>query len=164
MVLNKKQERFCEEYLMDLNAAQAAVRAGYTAGSAKNTGYRILKKPEARERISRLMGERSERTCVGADTVLEELCKVAFTNLDDIVDFGSGAVKEGAAREGLAAVSSVKVKTTAGRDGTSNSEHEVKVYDKMKALELVGRHLGMWGPGGEAVAGLRVVVNYEDGA
>ena len=60
--MTKKQKRFCEEYLIDLNATQAAIRAGYSPETAYSIGQENLKKPELHTRISRAMAERSKRT------------------------------------------------------------------------------------------------------
>ena len=68
--LTKKNEVFCDEYLIDLNATQAAIRAGYSVESAGSIGSELLKKPEIRARIDRAMAERSKRTGINADRVL----------------------------------------------------------------------------------------------
>ncbi len=78
--LEPKQKRFCEEYLVDLNATQAAIRAKYTKRSAYSTGYENLQKQEIQKYINNLMLWRSLRTQVTADRVLEELAKIAFAN------------------------------------------------------------------------------------
>ena len=78
--LNTKQKKFCEEILVDDNATQAAIRAGYPKRSASSMGYENLKKPEIRTYISELVKARKQRTQVTADRVLEELAKIAFAN------------------------------------------------------------------------------------
>ena len=75
--LTKKNEVFCDEYLIDLNERpQAAIRAGYSVESAGSIGSELLKKPEIRARIDRAMAERSKRTGINADRVLLELGKL----------------------------------------------------------------------------------------
>lgn len=138
--MTKKQKRFVEEYLIDLNATQAAIRAGYSPDTAYSIGNENLKKPEIKTRIDKAMAERSKRTGVNADRVVMELAKIAFVNADDVIDFKTATVKEGALPEDLAAIQSVKVKTF-GEDGL---EREIKMADKIKTLELLGRHLGMF--------------------
>ena len=78
--LNSKQKRFCEEYLIDLNATQAAIRAKYAKKSAYSTGYENLKKEKIQSYINNLMLWRSLRTQVAADRVLEELAKIALAD------------------------------------------------------------------------------------
>lgn len=138
--MTKKQKRFCEEYLIDLNATQAAIRAGYSPDTAKAIGCENLTKPDIRAHIDRAMAERSRRTGVNADRVVQELAKIAFVNATDVIDPKTATVKEDALPEDTAAIQSVKVKTF-GEDGL---EREIKMADKLKALEMLGRHLGMF--------------------
>ncbi|MFQ8729074.1 MAG: terminase small subunit [Enterocloster bolteae] len=138
--MTKKQKRFCEEYLIDLNATQAAIRAGYSPDTAKAIGCENLTKPDIRAHIDRAMAERSRRTGVNADRVIQELAKIAFVNATDVIDPKTATVKENALPEDMAAIQSVKVKTF-GEDGL---EREIKMADKLKALEMLGRHLGMF--------------------
>ena len=138
--MTKKQKRFAEEYLIDLNATQAAIRAGYSPDTAKEIGCENLTKPNIRACIDREMAERSKRTGVNADRVVMELAKVAFVNAVDVIDPKTATVKEDAPSEDTAAIQSVKVKTF-GDDGL---EREIKMADKLKALELLGKHMGMF--------------------
>lgn len=99
MKLTEKQKRFCEEYLVDLNATQAAIRAGYKNA---DIGRRLVTKSHVLEFISELRQRQSERTGITADTVLKELEKIALT------------------------------------------ETEISGKEKIKALELLGKHLGLF--------------------
>lgn len=138
--MTQKQKRFIEEYLIDLNATQAAIRAGYSPDTAKSIGSENLTKPDIQARIARAMAERSRRTGVNADRVVMELAKIAFVNANDVIDPDTATVRADALPEDTAAIQSVKVKTF-GEDGL---EREIKMADKLKALELLGRHLGMF--------------------
>ena len=138
--MTQKQKRFIEEYLIDLNATQAAIRAGYSPDTAKSIGSENLTKPDIQARIAKAMAERSRRTGVNADRVVMELAKIAFANIGDVADLKTGEIKKEVLTEDTAAIQSVKVKTF-GEDGL---EREIKMADKLKALELLGRHLGMF--------------------
>lgn len=138
--MTQKQKRFIEEYLIDLNATQAAIRAGYSPDTAQQTGSENLSKPVIRAQIDRAMAERSKRTGVNAERVVQELAKIAFVNAAEVIDPKTATVKEDALPEDTAAIQSVKVKTF-GEDGL---EREIKMADKLKALELLGKHLGMF--------------------
>ena len=138
--MTQKQKRFIEEYLIDLNATQAAIRAGYSPDTARQTGSENLSKPVIRAQIDRAMAERSKRTGVNAERVVQELAKIAFVNAAEVIDPKTATVKEDALPEDTAAIQSVKVKTF-GEDGL---EREIKMADKLKALELLGKHLGMF--------------------
>lgn len=141
--MTKKQKKFVEEYLIDLNATQAAIRAGYSPDAAGSIGSENLKKPEIRVRIEKAMAERSKRTGINQDRIIEELAKIALLNPKNLINFEEATVKEEATEEDLAAISSIRVKCFPTKDG-EGIEREVKMYDKAKALELLGRHLGMF--------------------
>lgn len=141
--MTKKQKRFIEEYLVDLNATQAAIRAGYSPDTAGSIGSENLKKPEIRARIEKAIAERSKRTGINQDRIVMELAKIALLNPKGLVNFDEATIKEDAADEDVAAVASVRVKRFPTKDG-EGVEREVKMYDKTKALELLGRHLGMF--------------------
>ena len=108
MALNEKKNRFVEEYPVDLNATQAAIRAGYSKKTAYSIGQRLLKDVEIQEAIQKAMKDRSERTGITQDKVVEELGKVAFAEAHDYTDA------------------------------------DLKYGNKLKALELLGKHLGMF--------------------
>ena len=137
--MTKKQKRFIEEYLIDLNATQAAIRAGYSPDTAEQIGYQLLQKTSVSVEVSKAMAERSKRTGISQDRILLELAKMAFVEMTDVVDPETGKIKENASDDDLSCIQSVKVKP--GNDGV---EREVKLCDKKAALELLGRHLGMF--------------------
>ncbi|WP_283608561.1 terminase small subunit [Faecalispora anaeroviscerum] len=141
--MTEKQKRFCEEYLIDLNASQAAIRAGYSARSAHSIATENMQKPAVRARIDEALATRSKRTGVNADRVVRELARVAFVNPTDVIDMESATLKDDATEDDTAAVASVKVKTIPTADG-QGMEREIKMADKLKALELLGKHLGMF--------------------
>ena len=139
--LNPKQQRFVEEYLIDLNATQAAIRAGYSPKTATAIASENLSKPSISAAIACAMAERSKRTGITQDRILEELAKVAFIKLTDIVD-DTGKIKAGATDEDRACIESIKYKRT-DTDTRYSEEREVKASSKLKAIELLMRHTGM---------------------
>lgn len=156
--LTEKQKRFCEEYLIDLNATQAAIRAGYSPDTSEAIGSENLRKPQLRARIDAAIAERSKRTGVTADRVVRELAKLAFVNATDVIDTQHGTVLENASREDTACISAVKVKV--GEDFT---EREIRLCDKTKALELLGKHLGMFSDNVKLSAEARVTIIDDTG-
>lgn len=140
--LTVKQRMFVEEYLIDLNATQAAIRAGYSAKTADQQGSRMLANVKVQQAIAERMAERSKRTGVNQDRVVLELSKIAFLKMTDVVD-RNGAIKQDASEDDLACIESIKYKESDNEYGGS-VEREVKVASKLKALELLGKHLGMW--------------------
>ena len=160
--LTEKQQRFVDEYLIDLNATQAAIRAGYSAKTACEQGARLLANVKVQGTIAEHMAERSKRTGVNQDRIVRELAKIAFVNLTDIVD-EEGRIRSNATDEDLSCLESIKYKESSSDTGDS-VEREVKIASKLKALELLGKHVGMWNDklNVEMDAELNIHVDYGD--
>lgn len=148
--LTDKQKRFCEEYLIDLNATQAAIRAGYSQKTAFSIGVENLKKPLVQEYLQKLMDERSQRTEITADRVLQELAAIAFSDRTAIAQIEDGGIVTFTPTDQL----DKDAKKTIS--GIENGKYGTKVttYDKVKALELIGKHLGMFTSGADNSAAL----------
>lgn len=141
--IDQKAVTFCGGNLIDLNATQAAVRAGYSPKTANEQGSQNLAKLSIQAAIDRAMAERSRRTRINQDRVIDELARIALVNPADVVDADSAAVKTDASREDTACIAGVKIRTLVTKDGLV-VEREVKFYDKVRALELLGKHLGLF--------------------
>ena len=139
--MTAKQQRFVEEYLIDLNATQAAIRAGYSVKNADKIGSQLLGKTRVSEAVSRAKADRSRRTGINADRVLQELAKIGFVNIADLTDFLQGTDR--GKRHDTAAVQSLKVKTIPTEEGEI-VEREIRLNDKLKALELLGKHVDLF--------------------
>lgn len=137
--MTKKQKRFVEEYLIDLNATQAAIRAGYSPHTAKDIGCENLAKPNIAAAISQAMAERSRRTGINQDRVLQELARIGFAKITDVVDPETAKIKTDASDDDLACIQSIKIKPN-----EFGTEREVKLYDKKSALVDLGKHLGLF--------------------
>lgn len=156
--LTAKQQRFCDEYLIDLNATQAAIRAGYSPKTACEQASRLLANVKVQEVIAVKMAIRSKRTGINQDRVLMEIAKMAFVNIDDVIDLNTAQVKETATKEDLACIQSVKIKPT-----EYGTEREVRMCDKKSNLELLGRHLGMFKDKVEVEADMDLNINIDYG-
>ena len=141
--LTPKQRLFVQEYLIDLNATQAALRAGYSVNNSHKIGSQLLDNPRIKQAIELAMYERELRTKVTQDRVIQELAKIAFINPTDVVDSYDASLHNGAAREDTAAISSIRVKRLPTREGFG-VEREIKLHDKIRALELLGKHLRLF--------------------
>ena len=137
--MTKKQKRFAEEYLIDLNATQAAIRAGYSPHTAKDIGCENLAKPNIAAAISQAMAERSRRTGINQDRVLQELARIGFAKITDVVDPETAEIRTDASDDDLACIQSIKIKPN-----EFGTEREVKLYDKKAALVDLGKHLGLF--------------------
>lgn len=158
--MTNKQKRFVEEYLIDFNATQSAIRAGYSVNSADKIGPELLGKTSIKRAINKALAERSRRTGITQDRVIQELARVAFVNFNDVVD-ENGEIKSDASADDLACVESYKVENGDSINGRS-SKREVKLVSKLKALELLGKHLGMFSDKFDVNMNLPVIISGED--
>lgn len=145
MALNDKQQRFVDEYLKDLNATQAAIRAGYSANRADSMGYENLRKPEIADAIAESMKARSARTGITQDRVLQELARIAFFDPRKMFH-GDGSPKaiHELDDDTAAAVSGLDVVNIGNSDVGIGQVLKYKVADKGAALANAMRHLGMF--------------------
>jgi phage terminase small subunit len=144
--LTAKQARFVEEYMIDLNAKQAAIRAGYSPKTAAAIAEKLLKKPQVAKAIKAAMDERSERTAITAERVLDELARVAFADLSKAFrEDGTLKALHEMDRDTRRAIVSLEVTALHGEEGVKiGTLSKIKLGDKLRALELLGRHLGMF--------------------
>lgn len=159
--MTEKQKRFVEEYLIDLNATQAAIRAGYSPKTAEQAASRMLSFVKVQEAIEKALAERSRRTGINQDRVVQELAKIAFVKITDIVNDDCEIIPD-ADEADLAAIESIKVKTIPTKSGEAGVEREVKLSSKLKALELLGKHLGMWNDKLDVNMNIPVIFEGED--
>ena len=149
MALTPKQAAFCREYLIDLNATQAAIRAGYSAKNADQVAARLVGKSQVAAEIARLQTEREKRTEVRADQVLKELANLAFGDWRGLFRADGSLKPVGEmTRDEAAMLSSVEVFEEFSGFGEERElvghVRKIRRWDKLRALELVGKHLGMF--------------------
>lgn len=141
--LTEKQRRFVEEYMIDLNATQAAIRAGYSEDSAGQIGHDNLKKHEIQEALAGARKEQSERTMVTADMVILELARLGFSNMGNYAHWNESGVElkdsSTLTDDALRCVSEVSQTVTA-EGGTV----KFKLHDKKGALDSLGKHFGIF--------------------
>ena len=137
--MNERQKRFVEEYLKDLNATQAALRAGYSPKSAKQWAGHLLRRPEIAEAVQEAIRKRSERTELSQDRVVRELAAIAFADAEDYQQVEGDAL----ALRDLTQIGREQRRAIQGyRRGRFGPE--IQLCDRMRALELLGKHLGMF--------------------
>ena len=161
--ITQKQMRFVDEYLIDLNATQAAIRAGYGSGDPARYAVELLNKPHVRAYLEKRQRALEKRTEVTQDKVIDELAKIAFANASDFAAvmrdengrmYVSVRPTEDLSEEQRAAISCIR-RTQTGI--------EVRQHDKIKALELLGRHLGMFDDHRDSAVPITVTINYDYG-
>ncbi len=136
--LNNRQQRFVDEYMIDLNATQAAIRAGVPVKGARQQASRMLTNVDIARAIEKRKAEMSRRTGVSAERVLRELARIGFVDTMNVID-NDGSLKDDCSPDDRAAVRSIRVRTYP--DGSS--EKEVMLHDKLKALETLGKFTGI---------------------
>ena len=140
-MLTPRQQRFAAEYLVDLNATQAARRAGYSERTAHAQGRRLLQEPHVSAWVNQLLDERSTRLEVTADRVVAELAKIAFADPRSLFDADGVLLPiHRVPNEVAQAIATMEVTTDAG--GTLKVT-KIRFCDKVAALTLLARHLGM---------------------
>jgi phage terminase small subunit len=143
--LSVRQKAFVEEYLVDLNATQAAIRAGYSARSADSRASKLLANQTIKSAVDHAMRRRAQRTGVTQDRVVAELARLAFANMQDYLiheEGGLAAVDPARlSRDQAAALQEITIERFA--DG-SDRRVRIKLADKKGNLELLGRHLGIF--------------------
>lgn len=154
MSLTAKQQRFVDEYLVDLNATQAAIRAGYSEKTAEVIGYENLRKPQIAIAIEQRMKDRERRTEITQDRVLRELAKIGFADIRRAIEWGPEVMivdeetGETGIANGVALIPSDKIDddTSAAISEISQTAQGIKVkfHDKRAALVDIGKHLGMF--------------------
>ncbi|HBN9516818.1 TPA: terminase small subunit [Pseudomonas aeruginosa] len=147
MALTKKQRLFVDEYLIDLNATQAAIRAGYSTRRATEIGYQLLQRPEVAQAIQAAMAERSKRTEVEADYVIRRLREIDEMDVLDILeDDGSfRSIRDWPRvwRQFLSGIEIAELFEGRGDDRRiAGVLRKVKWPDKLRNLELLSRHVG----------------------
>ncbi len=159
--LTDKQAAFVAEYLIDLNATQAAIRAGYSADTARQQGARLLTNVHIEQAIAEAQGERSARTEITADMVLKELAKIGFADMRKLLKWTGNLPRmdlDRAEETGEVEISAANFVRLFDSDElgddivgaiseisqTKDGALKVKLHDKQAALVNIGRHLGMF--------------------
>ena len=150
--LTPKQKAFVAEYLVDLNATQAASRAGYSDG---NYGRQLLTNPNVEAALAKAFSARQQRTEITADRVLQELALIAFANHGDYFDWDEERAcyipKRDLTREQMAAISAMESEQEVLFEGRGADREpvgsvrklKIRMHDKLAALREIGKHLGI---------------------
>jgi phage terminase small subunit len=142
--LNKQTEQFCQEYIIDLNGKQAAIRAGYSAKTAEVKASQLLRLVKVQKRVQELMKAREERTEITGDIVIKELAKLALSDIRKLYDGDRLLLPHELDDNTAATISSFKTKREGNAEEGFYEIEEYKRYDKTKSLELLGRHFGLF--------------------
>lgn len=138
MALNDKQRRFAEEYAVDCNGAQAAIRAGYSAKNAKRIAWQLLQNPEVAEHAKECQKRAAELAGITALGLARELKRIAFADITEFVEFAPGKMT-------LRDSSKVDGRAIAEVQETEKGQ-KLKLHDKLKAIDMLARMIGLYAP------------------
>lgn len=159
--LTDRQERFCLEYVVDLNATQAAIRAGYKEGTAGQTAGENLKKPQIKKKITQLQAEIAKRTQITADMVVRELAAIGFADVRECFDQHGNILNPKKLPDSIsrvvAGIDLIEVKKDV-------KVKKLKLWNKVAALESLAKHLGMYQQDSGATAININVIDAKQGA
>lgn len=149
--LTPKQEMFCLEYLKDLNATQAAIRAGYSEKTSNEQGAQNLAKLSIQERIAELKKIRAEKLEISNEMVLKELANIGFSDIRKFYDEnGKLKLPHELDDKDAAALSGLEVDELWGFNVQKDCKEiqgetkKIKLHDKLKALEMIAKHIGFF--------------------
>lgn len=147
--LTPKQEMFVKEYLVDLNATQAAIRAGYSEATAMEQGYQLLQKTSVQAKLQAALNARSRRTEITADRVLKEYARLGFFDPRKLFnDDGSPKGIQELDDDTAAAIAGLEVAEIYEGQGDKRQFvgylKKYKITDKKGALDSIAKHLGMF--------------------
>jgi len=151
--LNTKQRIFVNEYIVDFNATQAAIRAGYSENGAESKGSQLLSNVKVSAEVDKAIAKREKRVTVTQDDVIRELRMIAFGDIEDYIEWGpEGVILKGKEDRGTGRLVS-KVSQTA------KGQMHLELHSKTKALEMLGKHLGMYTDRHEVVSEAGITIN-----
>lgn len=150
-MLSEQKKAFCREYTIDFNGSAAAKRAGYKATRSRITACELLQQPEIIKEVARLVKERNQQIELTAEKVINELQAIAFAKTTDVVKVKEMTVGKGKTRRKIRAVYveltsdlDPEMKKAIAEISETRDGIRVKQHDKVKALELLGKHLGIF--------------------
>lgn len=139
--LTPKQEQFCQEYLIDLNGTQAAIRAGYSAKTGHEQAAQLLAKLSIQARIAELRQSQQERTQLNADWVIDRLRKIADFDIRSVCTY---SVESGWQFKPIAEWDESAFATITLQGVDKNGNPRIKAESKAVALESLAKHIGMY--------------------
>jgi phage terminase small subunit len=159
---NPKRDRFCREYIIDNNGLQAALRAGYSARTAKVQASQLLTVLNVQERIAELRGAVNEKLDITAERVLREAARLAFSDPRKFFN-ADGSLKpitelDDDTAAAMASFESVE-KAIAGGEGETETIRKVKFWDKPSSIGMLGKHLNLFVEKLDVAEGLAAILD-----
>lgn len=143
-ILSSKQELFCWEYMKDLNAKEAYIRAGFSRNNATTGSTRLMKNPLVKALIKKLKAELAKKMGVTIEMIVEEYRKIAFSNIKDFLSEKNEITDIAALPKNKTAVVEMVKKTVTEFEGGTTTSVQLKLHSKIAGLDALGRHLGFF--------------------
>jgi phage terminase small subunit len=169
--LSERHIKFCQEYIIDLNGAQAAIRSGYSENTAREQASQILSKPDIQEYVQELLDDRAARTRATADKVVSEIYHLISFDVSTVFDEKTNTLKDihSIPKESRKSIASIEVFEEYSGKGDERTligyTKKVKFWDKTKSIELLAKHLKLLtdkmevgGPGGTPLLPLPAII------
>lgn len=150
MALSEQRKRFADRYFETLNGKESAIYAGYSEATAKQIAYNLLQDEDVEAYLSALREEAAKKHGVTKDRIIAEYAKIAFFDIREIYDTDGGLIHVKQLDDTSAgAIASIKSTEEWGEDDDGNkiiigTNKEVKIFDKIRALQDLGKHLGLF--------------------
>lgn len=142
--MTPKQKRFCDEYMVDFNGTQAAIRAGYSTNTANMQASRLLSKDNIKKYVNVRQKALAEKTGITAERVINEIAKIAFANMRLYVDKGNVPKDIGDLPDDIAAAVQEVTREEKEFKGVKTVTKKIKLNPKLDALRDLGKHLGLF--------------------
>ena len=148
--MTEQRQRFCDRYFETLNATQSAIYAGYSEDTAKQQAWQLLQEEEVQEYLQKLREEYQLKTGVTKERLIEEYKKIAFFDIREIYDVDGGLINVKQLDDNSAgAIAGIKSTEAWEIDDNGDkviigTNKEVKIFDKIRALQDLGKHLGIF--------------------
>ena len=163
--LNARQQKFVLEYQVDQVATQAAIRAGYSPGTAHVQGSRLLSNVKVRAEIDRLRDKLANKAEVSVERVLKEYARIAFADIAQAYDGDGNLLPVSKMPEDIRrALAGVEITELYGDSEQIGQLKKIRFAQKVSALDSLARYLGMFSEGSNGGAGLQIVLHLGQGA
>ena len=149
---NPRHELFCRQYILDFNAQEAYIRAGYSPGGARQAAFKLLTDADIISRVQYLVDQRAEKLNFEGERVMLETARLGMSDITDVLEVTADGVNifpsETWSPHAKRAVESVKQTETFNKDGELTSRRlELKMHSKQAALALLSHQIGLIGKG-----------------
>ena len=152
--LKDKQRKFCEEYIIDFNGTQAAIRAGYSKKTAKEQGARLLTNVNLQHYLTELKQKTAEDSGITKKQLIDELAKIAFFDIRKIYNEDNSLLDiKSFDDDSASAVAGIEVDEIFEQRQLSGYTKKVKLHNKIAAIERVSKMLGYDAPARQEITG-----------